>query len=173
MSTAFASPTAIRPKSAHWLARLGGETIMRQVPTPVVAVGALVDGKPVGMVVGSFVVVSFDPTVVSLSAKLTSGTWPLLRDAERIGLSVLTDEHADKVRQLAGPRERRFDGIDWESDGSAVLISDSSVQLAGEISDIRAVGDHDLALIEPDVVRDNPGAAPLVYYRSHLDAVRG
>ncbi len=145
---------------------------MHHIPTPVVAVGALVDGEPIGMVVGSFVVVSFDPTVVSFSVKRSSTTWPILERAERVGLSVLTESHEAQVRQLAGPRERRFDGVEWSSDGEAVLLGGASAHLAGKITRQHDVGDHVVVLVEPDLSRQVPGAAPLVYYRSRFDPVQ-
>ena len=46
-------------------------------------------------------------------------TWPPLREAEHLGISVLADHHDEVCRQLAGPREQRFDGLPFTSPATA------------------------------------------------------
>ena len=58
-------------------------------PSGVAAVAALVGGVPVGIAASSFTSVSLDPPLVSLCVAHTSTTWPLLRGADRLGVSIL------------------------------------------------------------------------------------
>ena len=58
-------------------------------PSGVVAVAAEVDGKPVGLAASSFTSVSLDPPLVSFSIANTSKTWPDLRRAPHLGVSIL------------------------------------------------------------------------------------
>ena len=77
-------------------------------PSGVVAVAASVDDRLVGMAASSFTSVSLEPALVSFSVANSSSTWPVLRRAGRLGLSVLADHHGAACRQLAGPADRRF-----------------------------------------------------------------
>ena len=58
-------------------------------PSGVAAVCALIDGEPVGMVMSSFTSVSLDPPLVSVCVDLNSSTWPRLRSAPWLGVSIL------------------------------------------------------------------------------------
>ena len=87
-------------------------------PSGVVAVAASVKGRLTGIAASSFTSVSIDPPLVSFSVATTSSTWPALREAGHLGISVLADHHDDICRQLAGPREQRFDGLPF----AAVLL---------------------------------------------------
>ena len=80
-------------------------------PSGVVAVAAEVDGELVGLAASSFTSVSLDPPLVSFSVANTSKTWPALRRAAHLGLTVLADHHGEVCRQLAGPVEHRFDDV--------------------------------------------------------------
>src|SRR6187431_1413903 len=77
-------------------------------PSGVVAVAAEVDGVITGLVASSFTSVSLDPPLVSVSLASTSKTWPDLRRATRLGLTVLAEHHAAVCRQLSGPVDQRF-----------------------------------------------------------------
>ena len=72
-------------------------------PSGVVAVAAEVDGELAGLAASSFTSVSLEPPLVSFSIANTSKTWPTLRRAERLGLTILADHHGDVCRRLAGP----------------------------------------------------------------------
>ena len=72
-------------------------------PSGVVAVAAEVDGELIGLAASSFTSVSLDPPLVSFSVANTSKTWPDLRRAEHLGVTVLADHHGEVCRQLAGP----------------------------------------------------------------------
>src|SRR5258708_28096524 len=70
-----------------------GQTQLRRVlatfPTGVAAVAAIIDGEPAGLAASSFVSVSLDPPLVSVCIGHSSTTWPVLRTADRLGISVL------------------------------------------------------------------------------------
>jgi flavin reductase (DIM6/NTAB) family NADH-FMN oxidoreductase RutF len=141
-------------------------------PSGVVAVGAHVDGQPVGLAASSFTSVSLEPALVSFSVANTSSTWPLLRRADRLGLSVLADHHDTVCRQLAGPAQHRFDGLALRhTEDGAVLLGDAVATFDCTIHrEIRA-GDHTIVLLRLHAV-DDPGlASPLVFHRSGFGSV--
>ena len=62
-------------------------------PSGVVAVAALVDGRPVGLAASSFTSVSLEPPLVSISVAKSSKTWPDLRRSSHLGVTILAEHH--------------------------------------------------------------------------------
>ena len=136
-------------------------------PSGVVAVGAQVQGRLVGIAASSFTSVSIDPPLVSFAVALTSSTWPLLREAGRLGISVLADHHDVVCRQLAGPAEHRFDGLPIEvtRDG-AVLLREAVASFDCTVHEEVPAGDHVIVLLALHGVAAGDGEHPLVFHRS-------
>jgi flavin reductase (DIM6/NTAB) family NADH-FMN oxidoreductase RutF len=136
-------------------------------PTGVTALAALVDGTPVGMAANSFASVSLDPPLVSVCVATASATWPLLRRAERLGVSVLSHEQEHASRSLAARGTDRFAGLAWDPtlDG-AVLLAGASAWLECSVErEIRA-GDHEIVLLRVHRLGTEPDLAPLVFHGS-------
>lgn len=142
------------------------------IPTPITTVAAVIDGQPIGLIVGSYVGLSLEPALVAVSIQKTSRSWPLLQKADHLGISVLTRDHQHLVRQLAGPIDNRFDNVDWQDDRGAVLLGDSAVQLTGHIVNELDTGDHVTAVLEVDRVSSQaPSETPLVFHGSQVNIV--
>jgi flavin reductase (DIM6/NTAB) family NADH-FMN oxidoreductase RutF len=136
-------------------------------PSGVVAVAAEVDGVLSAIAASSFTSVSLEPALVSFSVANTSGTWPLLRKAGHLGLSVLADHHDAVCRQLAGPAARRFDGLETtRTDEGAVLLTDAVATFDCTIHREIEAGDHTIVLLRLHAVDDVGLALPLVFHRS-------
>ncbi|WP_158247598.1 flavin reductase family protein [Actinomyces qiguomingii] len=138
-------------------------------PTGIVLVTAHdFDGAPVGMLANSFTSVSLDPPLVSLAFARSSSTWPLLRDASLLRISVLGTEHHALVSQLAGPTAQRFVGLECalRSEDAALLGSPATLSAAPER--IIEAGDHDLALLRVLQVEQDRDIDPLVFYARQL-----
>lgn len=136
-------------------------------PTGVVAVSALVDGRPAGIAASSFVSVSLDPPLVSVCVAHTSTTWPVLRRARRLGISVLGAHQELTSRQLAGRGKDRFAGLSWHAtpDG-AVLLRGASAWLDCGIEQQVPAGDHDIVLLRVHDLSADPRVPPLVFHAS-------
>ena len=146
---------------------------LRQVygrfPTGVVAVCAEVDGAPVGIAVSTFVPVSLDPPLVSICVRTGSTTWPLLRRAPRLGISVLGAHHEGVARALAGPAEHRFRDVATERrDAGALFVTEAPLSLCVGVIDDVVAGDHLIAVCRVDEVLVDDGHGPLVFHRSVL-----
>src|SRR5258708_2550039 len=99
-------------------------------PSGVTAICAIVGGQPVGMAASSFTSVSLEPPLVSVCVQSSSRTWAVLKDAKRIGVSVLGEKHGDICRQLSAKTGDRFAGVDWEvSPADALFICGAAVWL--------------------------------------------
>ncbi|GIF14176.1 flavin reductase family protein [Actinoplanes teichomyceticus] len=140
-------------------------------PSGVVAVAASVDGRYVGLAASSFTSVSLDPPLVSFSIANTSKTWPDLRRADHLGVTVLAAHHGAVCRQLAGAVEHRFDGVPASvSRNGAVTIDDGLARFDCTIYREVEAGDHTIVLLRLHAV-DHPVdptglVSPLVFHRS-------
>jgi flavin reductase (DIM6/NTAB) family NADH-FMN oxidoreductase RutF len=137
-------------------------------PTGVVAVAAEVDGQPVGLAASSFTSVSLAPPLVSVNLATTSRTWPDLRRARHLGVTVLAEHHARICRQLAGAVEQRFDEVAYSvSSEGAITLDEGLARFDCTIYREVDAGDHVLVLLELHAVQHVTGADnPLVFHRS-------
>jgi len=138
-------------------------------PSGVTAIAALLDGDPMGMAASSFTSVSLNPPLVSICVALTSTTWPILRKAARLGVSILAADQMDAGRQLAGRGPDRFAGLDWRTtaDG-AVLLEGASAWLECSIyTEVRA-GDHDIVVLLVHDLDADHDISPLVFHASRF-----
>ena len=136
-------------------------------PTGVVAVAAEVDGRLVGLAASSFTSVSLDPPLVSFSIATTSKTWPDLRRARRLGLTVLADHHGAVCRRLAGPVDHRFDGLSVSAtEEGAVTLDDGLARFDCSIHREVEAGDHVTVLLRLHAVDHADTSGPLVFHRS-------
>ncbi|UUZ60480.1 flavin reductase family protein [Nocardioides sp. B-3] len=136
-------------------------------PSGVVAVAASVKGQLTGIAASSFTSVSIDPPLVSFSVATSSSSWPLLREAGHLGISVLADHHDDICRQLAGPREQRFDGLPFTvTEGGAVLLKEAVATFDVTVHDEVEAGDHLIVLLRIHEVGAGNGEHPLVFHKS-------
>ena len=142
-------------------------TAFAAFPSGITAVAALRDGAPAGMAASSFTSVSLDPPLVSLCVARTSTTWPELRLAPRLGLSVLAEEHGPVARALAAKGIDRFSEVSWESsEDGAVFVHGSALWLDTTIYEVFPAGDHEIALLEIQQLWSYPDVAPLVFHGS-------
>jgi flavin reductase (DIM6/NTAB) family NADH-FMN oxidoreductase RutF len=136
-------------------------------PTGVVAVAAQVDGEHVGLAASSFTSVSLEPPLVSVSVANSSRTWPDLRRASHLGVTVLADHHGEAARRLAGPRQSRFDGLAVTvTDEGAVTVTDGLAQFVTTVYREVEAGDHTIALLRVHEVEHADDSTPLVFHRS-------
>ncbi|MCF2574264.1 flavin reductase family protein [Brevibacterium sp. UCMA 11754] len=165
---AAVSPDALRETFSHF-------------PQGVALIGAEVDGTPLGLVASTVTAgVSLDPPLISVAVQTSSSTWPLLRSAPALGVSLLGTHQSLLARQLASTdRASRFAGIDPEvtADG-ALTIPGSPAYLWTRIYNEVEAGDHTVALLEilDTSSRADSGAEPeteaLVFHRSEFKGMR-
>ncbi|MBM7517532.1 flavin reductase family protein [Nocardioides nitrophenolicus] len=136
-------------------------------PTGVVAVAAVVDGRPVGLAASSFRSESIDPPLVSFSIAAGSKTWPDLRRSPRLGVTVLAEHHGELARQLAGEPDQRFAGVGVSaSDEGGLVIDDGVAWFDTSIYREVEAGDHVIVLLRIRAVEQPDAGAPLIFHRS-------
>jgi flavin reductase (DIM6/NTAB) family NADH-FMN oxidoreductase RutF len=136
-------------------------------PTGVAAVGALIDGRPVGMAASSFTAVSLTPALVSVAVQNTSRTWQLLRDADHLGITILSGTQAPACRQLSLRDGDRFAGVGWSAEpGGAVFIDGGICTLDCTMHAELDAGDHIIALFAVHSYTIERSSDPLVFHGS-------
>jgi flavin reductase (DIM6/NTAB) family NADH-FMN oxidoreductase RutF len=131
-------------------------------------VAAEVDGQVVGMPANSLVSVSLDPPLVMLSFAHTSTTWPVLRRAERWGISVLGAGQEEVLRSLRRPASARFDGIEVEVRGQAVFVGGALATIEVLPQTAVEAGDHTVMLLEVVALDRDEEREPLVFFGSRV-----
>ena len=141
-------------------------------PSGVVAVAAQVEGTRVGLAASSFTSVSLDPPLVSLSVANTSKTWPTLRRAGHLGVTILADHHGQACRRLAGPVEHRFDDLSVTvTEDGALTLDDGLARFDCTIHDEVAAGDHVIVILRVRAVEHTDTSQPLVFHRSGFGSI--
>src|SRR3984885_15656252 len=131
------TPTLFDPR---WLRHVFGA-----FPSGVAAVAAIVENIPVGIAASSFTSVSLNPALVSLCIAHTSTTWPVLRRAPRLGVSILSAAQERAGRQLADRRGDRFAELSWRATANgAVLLDGASGWLETSVDRQGRGGGHDI-----------------------------
>lgn len=140
--------------------------VMGHYPTGVVVVTGIVDGDPVGMVVGTFSSVSLEPPLVSFMPMTTSGTYATLRRAENICISVFADDQQPQCRILAGKDPEKFDKVAWTPNAEGVPQIDGAVaHIHGRIAQEVEAGDHYITLVAVDDLAVHRATAPLLFFQ--------
>jgi flavin reductase (DIM6/NTAB) family NADH-FMN oxidoreductase RutF len=144
---------------------------LRQVfsafPSGVTVLAASVDSTRVGMAASSFTSVSLDPPLVSVCVAAGSRTWPSLRRAARIGVSVLADVHEEASRKLSAKEGDRFAGMAWRHTADdAILLEGAAAWLDCSVEREVEAGDHTIVLLRIHDLDSDLEVGPLVFHGS-------
>ncbi|GAA2050388.1 flavin reductase family protein [Catenulispora yoronensis] len=149
------------------LSPAGLREVFGAFPSGVVSVVAFVDDRPIGLAASSFTSVSLDPPLVSVSIANGSKTWPELRGADHLGITVLADHHRGFARQLAGPVGARFEGIPLARTAEgAGFVEDGLAHFATSVHREVEAGDHTIVLLRVHARAAAAEGSPLVFHRS-------
>ena len=147
--------------------------VLSSFPTGVTALAACMGGSPLGMAASSFTSVSPDPPIVSVCIGRSSSTWPRLRTAARLGISVLAAHQEAACRRLAAPGSDRFAGLGWQvTPGGAVLLTGASAWLECSVEREIPAGDHDVVLLAVHDLDSDAAVPPLVVHGSRYTRLR-
>ena len=137
-------------------------------PTGVVLLAAQTSEGPTGVLLNSFTSLSLDPPLVLAALAHTSTSWPRLREAPRLGLTVLADHHAETRALLSRPAAQRFDGVDLHvDDGGALTLPDAAATLTLAPHAEHPGGDHTIAVYRVLTATRELERGPLVFHSPH------
>jgi flavin reductase (DIM6/NTAB) family NADH-FMN oxidoreductase RutF len=145
--------------------------IFRQVlgayPTGVCVISAIdANGKPVGMVVGTFTSVSLDPPLVGFLPDKKSSSWPLIEAAGHFCVNVLASDQQEICRQIAAKGPEKFIGVDFEISGHGLpVIANAIAKVECSIHSITDAGDHYFVLGNVLGLEQTREGDPMLFHR--------
>ncbi|NJP45192.1 flavin reductase family protein [Actinacidiphila epipremni] len=150
----------------------GGTRCLRNVlgrfATGVVAVAAAdpADGTRAGLVANSFCSVSLEPALVSFCVAHTSGSWPLMRGAGLLAISILGAQQRAAADRLAASGTDKFHGLPWiSSPGGAPVLEGSLAWLECTVEAEHPAGDHTIVVARVRALDAIADGEPLLFYR--------
>ncbi|QSE89348.1 flavin reductase family protein [Rhodococcus pseudokoreensis] len=141
--------------------------ILGHFPTGVVAVTAAdIEGRPVGMAVGSFTSVSLDPPLVGFLPGKSSSTFPKIRAAKRFCANVLRADQQHVCRNLSRKSDDKFTDVDWTPTPSGMpRILGSLAWIDCEITDVHDAGDHHIVVGRVHHLELDTPESPLIFFQ--------
>ncbi len=136
-------------------------------PTGVAVVTAVAqNGKPAGMVVGSFSSVSLDPPLIAFFPATNSGSFEHLRTARTFCVNVLASDQEPLCRRMATGGASKFDGVRWRPGPLGSPILDGAVSwIECSFEDIREAGDHYVVLGRVRELSVERSTLPLLFFQ--------
>ena len=122
--------------------------VLGHYPTGVCLITAMVDdGRPVGLVVGSFTSASLDPPLVAFFPDRRSSSWQKIAEAGRFCVNVLAEHQEHLCRRFTAPVADRFEGTAYRLSQSGLPILDDVVAwIECDLHSVHDAGDHFVAL---------------------------
>jgi flavin reductase (DIM6/NTAB) family NADH-FMN oxidoreductase RutF len=136
-------------------------------PTGVAVVTAVAeDGKPVGMVVGTFSSVSLDPPLIAFFPASNSKSFEQLKTARAFCVNVLAADQEPLCRQLATSGAGKFDGVRWRPAPLGSPVLEGSVSwVECTFEQIREAGDHYIVLGLVHELAVERSTLPLLFFQ--------
>ncbi|WP_136090321.1 flavin reductase family protein [Auritidibacter ignavus] len=141
---------------------------LEQYPTGVVALAGYAQGVKEGLVATSFTVgVSVEPPLVSFAIQNHSRTWPRMREADHIGVSIMGSRQSHICAQLASRSKDRFAGLDLRySERGSIFLQGAAQWLDTSVYAELPAGDHHIVLLEVHgLASSTQQTSPLVRHR--------
>ncbi|MFB8206801.1 MULTISPECIES: flavin reductase family protein [unclassified Streptomyces] len=139
-----------------------------------VAVITAAGERPVGFTATSLNSVAAEPPLVSFGVGTASSSWPVLAEAEHVGVHILGEHQQELAATFARSGADRFGpSTFWRSGPEGVpLLDDVLAWLVCRVVARVPAGDHHIVIAQ--VVEGDPVGAgrPLVYHQGRFTALR-
>lgn len=140
--------------------------ILGHYPTGVCAVTAIHEGRPIGMVVGSFTSVSLDPPLVAFFPDRKSSSWPKIEASGRFCVNVLAGHQLDVCRALASKADDKFASVPHRfSDAGLPIIDGVVAWIDCDLHAVHEAGDHFIAIGRVHSLANEHPHSPLLFFR--------
>jgi flavin reductase (DIM6/NTAB) family NADH-FMN oxidoreductase RutF/DNA-binding IclR family transcriptional regulator len=141
--------------------------VLGQYPTGVVVVTAMgVDGKPAGLVVGTFTSVSLDPPLVGFLPDKSSTSWPKIQPAGHFCINVLSGDQEDVCRRFASKAPDKFEGFEWRQGVTGAPILDGvTAWIDCDLESVIEAGDHYIVIGRVRDLDVQDPSPPLLFFQ--------
>lgn len=142
-------------------------TVMGHFATGVTIVTALDDGDPVGFTAQSFVSLSLEPPLISVSPGVGSSSWPRIAKADGMCVNILGADQESLCRAFAAPGADKFAGIGWHPSPitGAPALDGCLAWVDCRIEATHEAGDHLVVIARVLELGGGEGGDPLLFYR--------
>lgn len=140
--------------------------VLSTLPNGIAVVTAVDDGEPVGLTVGSLLMVSVDPPLVGFLPFTSSRSFARVRRADAFCANVLT-AHQENISTAFATSDDKFVGLSWRPapvTGSPVLEG-VAAWIDCRITAVHEQGDHFIVIGEATDFDAVAGEMPLVIHR--------
>lgn len=126
-----------------------------------------------GMTANALCSLSLDPLLALVCFANEARTLPIVRDARRFGVNVLTSNQEELAGVFASklPESEKLDGVEHHLDSGVPIIDGALAWAACELRELIPGGDHTIAIGEV-VSMGLGGGEPLVWYGGRYHAWR-
>jgi flavin reductase (DIM6/NTAB) family NADH-FMN oxidoreductase RutF/DNA-binding IclR family transcriptional regulator len=141
--------------------------VLGQYPTGVCVITAVQgDGRPAGMVVGSFTSVSLNPPLVAFFPDRDSSSWAKLSESKHFCVNILSAEQEDVCRKLASKDPDKFSGIaHCATPTGSPIIEGVVAWIDCSLHSVQEAGDHYIVLGSVDQLEIARGGLPLLFFQ--------
>lgn len=150
----------------------GGPRCLRNVlgrfATGVVAVAGrdAASGRRAALAANSFCSVSLEPPLVSFCVAHTSTSWPHIRSAGLLAVSILGAGQRQAATRLATPGGDKFTGLPWRaSPGGAPVLDGALAWLECTVEAEHPAGDHTIVVARVGALDAPHDGEPLLFFR--------
>lgn len=148
--------------------------VLGTVPTSVSVITATDDGRPVGLVVGTFTSISLDPRLVGFFVDKKSTTWPYIEKAGSFVVNVLGGDGRELCAAFAVSGGDKFADVDWHLSARGLPRLDSCVSwIEADIKSVHELGDHFLVVGSIVNLERYADDSALVFWRGALCSAVG
>lgn len=141
--------------------------VFSHYPTGVsVVTGLGGDGRPAGLIVGTFNSVSLDPPLVAFYPMKSSRAFAEIRRHGAFVVNVLGSRENYYAKAFSRERDHRFDGIGWTPGHSgAPVLTNATAWIDCAIERVEEAGDHYWVLGRVVALDIGTGGKPLVFFK--------
>ncbi|MER6497976.1 flavin reductase family protein [Streptomyces sp. NPDC001455] len=139
-----------------------------------VAVITAAAGRPVGFTATSLNSVAAEPPLVSFGVGTSSSSWPVVSEAEHIGVHILGEHQEELAATFARSGADRFGpSTGWRNGPQGVPVLDGVLAwLVCRVVARIPAGDHRIVIAEAVVGDPAGGGRPLLYHQGRFNALR-
>ena len=142
--------------------------VLGNYPTGVTVITAMdTEGKPCGLVVGTFTSVSLDPPLVGFLPDKRSSSWPAVEQAGHFCVNVLAADQVELCRKVSVSGPDKFAGVEYKlSQHNLPILAGAMVSIECKLESVTEAGDHWFVLgrvLGLEAHRDD--ANPMLFFR--------
>ncbi|MGC5363576.1 flavin reductase family protein [Streptomyces sp. DT24] len=148
-------------------------SVFRQHAAGVAVITAAGD-HPVGFTATSLNSVAADPPLISFGVGVSSSSWPVLAEAEHVGVHILGEHQRELATTFARSGADRFGpSTDWHEGPHGVpVLAGVPAWLVCQVVARVPAGDHRIVIARAVIGDPSGGGRPLLYHQGRFNALR-